>query len=81
MMHVECARARLALPVGALMSSRPVPVLQRLARGWPFDWLPAGGAHSMQAVAVFEQSLASPEFGFCDSSDTQEAISDLFGAV
>lgn len=80
-MHVECGRACLALPVGARMSYRPVPVLHWPMRGWPFDLLDAGGARSVRAVAVFDQSLASPDVGFCDGSDTEGAIRDLLEAV
>lgn len=80
-MPVECGRACLTLPVSDRMSYRPVPVLHRLVRGWSFDLLYAGGACSVQPVAVFDQSLASPDVGFCDGFDTAGAFSDLLGGV
>ena len=67
-MHLECGRARLVLPVGGRMTYRPV--LQRLARWWPFERLDVDGAYSVQAVAVIDRlphSLvcAGPPVGMC----------------
>ena len=80
-MHVECGRARLALLVEAWIAYRPVPVLQGLARGWPFDRLDASGTHYVHGAAVLDQSLALPDVGFCDGSGAGGAIRGLLDMV
>ena len=77
------ARGVQPCPLGASPRGRMAYrlMLQRLARGWPFDQLEVGYAYSVPAVAVLDNRLNSPELGLCDGPDPEGVISDQLHAV